>query len=47
MAAVDAPLRRESGSLAANVAAANPATVSRLIAAWPSFAFVGAYDDDA
>jgi hypothetical protein len=30
-------------SLAANVAVANPATVSRLIAAWPSFAFVGAY----
>lgn len=30
-------------SLAANVAVANPAVVSRLIAAWPSFAFVGAY----
>ncbi|WP_329260718.1 DUF2637 domain-containing protein [Actinoallomurus sp. NBC_01490] len=30
-------------SLAANVAVANPTTVSRLIAAWPSFAFVGAY----
>jgi hypothetical protein len=30
-------------SLAANVAAANPNAVSRLIAAWPSFAFVGAY----
>lgn len=29
--------------LAANVAVANPTTVSRLIAAWPSFAFVGAY----
>jgi hypothetical protein len=30
-------------SLAANVAVANPTAVSRLIAAWPSFAFVGAY----
>jgi hypothetical protein len=30
-------------SLAANVAVANPGVVSRLIAAWPSFAFVGAY----
>jgi hypothetical protein len=30
-------------SLAANVAVANPTTVSRLIAAWHSFAFVGAY----
>jgi hypothetical protein len=30
-------------SLAANVAVANPTTVSRLIAAWPSFAFVGTY----
>jgi Protein of unknown function (DUF2637) len=30
-------------SLAANVAIASPTTVSRLIAAWPSFAFVGAY----
>jgi hypothetical protein len=30
-------------SLAANVAVANPTVVSRLIAAWPSFAFVGAY----
>ena len=30
-------------SLAANVAVAEPSLVSRLIAAWPSFAFVGAY----
>jgi hypothetical protein len=30
-------------SLAANVAVADPTAVSRLIAAWPSFAFVGAY----
>jgi Protein of unknown function (DUF2637) len=30
-------------SLAANVAVASPTTVGRLIAAWPSFAFVGAY----
>jgi hypothetical protein len=30
-------------SLAANVGVANPSAVSRLIAAWPSFAFVGAY----
>jgi Protein of unknown function (DUF2637) len=30
-------------SLAANVAVASPDTVSRLIAAWPSFAFVGSY----
>ncbi|GLY92297.1 DUF2637 domain-containing protein [Actinoallomurus iriomotensis] len=30
-------------SLAANVEVANPTAVSRLIAAWPSFAFVGAY----
>jgi hypothetical protein len=30
-------------SLAANVAVADPSVVSRLIAAWPSFAFVGAY----
>lgn len=30
-------------SIAANVAVANPSAVSRLIAAWPSFAFVGAY----
>jgi hypothetical protein len=30
-------------NLAANVAVANPTAVSRLIAAWPSLAFVGAY----
>jgi hypothetical protein len=30
-------------SLAANVAVADPTATSRLIAAWPSFAFVGAY----
>lgn len=30
-------------SLAANVAVAEPSSVSRLIAAWPSLAFVGAY----
>jgi hypothetical protein len=30
-------------SLAANVAVAEPTLVSRLIVAWPSFAFVGAY----
>lgn len=30
-------------SLAANVAVADPTVISRLIAAWPSFAFVGAY----
>ncbi|MFB9830986.1 hypothetical protein [Actinoallomurus acaciae] len=32
-----------SASLAANVAVAEPTAISRLIAAWPSFAFVGAY----
>jgi hypothetical protein len=31
-------------SLAANVAVAEPTLVGRLIAAWPSFAFVGAYE---
>jgi len=30
-------------SLAANIAVADPKVISRLIAAWPSFAFVGAY----
>ena len=30
-------------SLSANVAVADPTVISRLIAAWSSFAFVGAY----
>jgi hypothetical protein len=31
-------------SLAANVAVAEPATTGRVIAAWPSFALIGAYE---
>jgi hypothetical protein len=31
-------------SLAANVAVAEPTLIGRLVAAWPSFAFVGAYE---
>ncbi|MFI0411639.1 DUF2637 domain-containing protein [Actinomadura sp. 3N508] len=31
-------------SLAANVAVAEPTLIGRVIAAWPSFAFVGAYE---
>jgi hypothetical protein len=33
-----------AASLAANVAVAQPATAGRIIAAWPSFALIGAYE---
>jgi hypothetical protein len=33
-----------SASLAANVAVAQPTAVGRVIAAWPSFALIGAYE---
>jgi hypothetical protein len=31
-------------SLAANVAVAEPTAIGRVVAAWPSFAFIGAYE---
>lgn len=35
---------RERGELAANVAAAEPSVIARVITAWPSFALIGSYE---
>lgn len=43
-AAVGTPGGGSVASLAANVTVAQPTAVSRVIAAWPSFALIGAYE---